>query len=135
MNQPTNTVANTNPAARAIGMYVGGYLAISIGAIVALTMLHGKQATQEAWIHGCIVAATALLMSTFARGAIRGKDRAYLRLRITSTTMIIAIAVTTAIPGDFPMWMKAEQIVCGLLLIGLAVTLNRASTRAFFKAK
>lgn len=137
MNQTTQTpkTAVINPAASAIKMFVGGYLAISLGAIVALAMLHGKQATREAWVHGYIVAATSLLMAAFARGTVRGKARAYLRLRITSTIMIVAIAVTTAIPGDFPAWMKVEQIVCGLLLIGLALALNRQNTKVFFSTK
>ena len=31
--------------------------------------------------------------------------------------MLIAIAVIIALPGTFPLWMKLEQAVCGLLLI------------------
>ncbi|HSX06984.1 MAG TPA: hypothetical protein VLG92_04655 [Candidatus Saccharimonadia bacterium] len=137
MDQPTNTSATKNPAAQAIGLYVGGYLAISLGALVALALLHNhhNQATQEAWVHGIIVAATALLMATFARGTARGNSRMYLRLRITSSIMIVAIAVTSAIPGDFPMWMKLEQVVCGLLLIALTFALNSRSTKTFFSTK
>lgn len=137
MNQITTQTPANNSVASAIALYVGSYLTISLGAVVALIVLHNHktQATQQAWVHGIIVATTALLMSTFARGAIRGKARAYLRLRIASTVMIVAIAVTTAIPGDFPMWMKIEQIVCGLLLVGLAVVLNRKSTKSIYSTK
>ncbi len=138
MNQATNPINKAqNPATRGIKMFVGGYVAISLGAILALIALHNHpaQATQEAWVHGIIVAATALLVAIFTRGTLKGNPRAYLRLRISSSVMIIAIAVTSAIPGDFPVWMKVEQTICGLLLIGLAVVLNRKNTRAFFSAK
>lgn len=33
-----------------------------------------------------------------------------------------AIAAIIALPGPFPLWMKIEQGVCGLLLIGVTVT-------------
>jgi len=136
MNQTTTTIT-TNPIARAIRLYVGSYLGISLGALLVLAALHGNhhQASQEAWVHGIIVATTSLLMATFARGTIRGNGNMYLRLRITSTVMVVAIAVTSAIPGDFPVWMKAEQIVCGLLLVGLIVALNRRPAKTFFSTK
>jgi hypothetical protein len=47
--------------------------------------------------------------------------RAYLRLRIVSTVMLVAIAVILAIPGDFPLWLKVEQAICGLLLLGVVI--------------
>jgi len=132
MNQPNNNKPQTltHPAANLIRLLVGGYVAISFGAIVALIALHyhPAQASQEAWVHGIIVAAMSLLMTRFAMGTIQGKDRMLLRLRITSTIMIIAIAITSAIPGDFPVWMKIEQSVCGLLLIALAFVLSRKNT-------
>lgn len=32
--------------------------------------------------------------------------------------MVAVIVVIIAVPGGFPVWMKIEQGVCGLLLIG-----------------
>lgn len=112
---------------------VGGYVIISLGALVMLFLLSNQ--TQEAWVHGVIVAATSLLMALFARGVLKGKARAYLRLRITTIVMVVAIAVTTAIPGDFPDWMKLEQAVCGLLLIAAVIVLNSSKMRRMFAAK
>lgn len=116
---------------------IGGYVAISLGAILALILMSGRKdlATQEAWVHGIIVATTSLLMALFTRGFIAGKARAYLRLRITTIIMLIAIVITTAIPGDFPLWMKAEQAVCGLLLAGAVFILNGKRIRSTFSAK
>jgi len=131
------TTTFNNSHIKAIALYVTGYVTVSLGALGVLIALHGNntEATKEAWVHGIIVAATSLLMALFARGAMQGKKRAYLRLRITSAIMIVAIAVTTAIPDDFPIWMKVEQVFCALLLIGLAITLNRRDTKAVYKAK
>lgn len=106
---------------------VGGYVAISVGAVIALIALHNHHnlATKEAWVHGIIVATTALLMALFTRGMIHGSAKARLRLRITTAIMLVAIAVTSAIPGDFPLWMKVEQGVCGVLLLGVVILINR----------
>jgi len=118
---------------RLIKGLVGGYVAISLGALVALFLMSNQ--TQEAWVHGVIVAATSLLMALFARGVIKGRAKAYLRLRITTIIMVIAIAITTAIPGDFPDWMKVEQVVCGLLLVGAVIVLNSSKMRRVFASK
>ena len=49
--------------------------------------------------------------------------------------MVVAIAVIIALPGTFPLWMKIEQGVCGLILIGVAVIVNGRHMRSLFAAK
>ena len=63
----------------------------------------------------------------FRGRAAEGHGRSYLRLRLVSAIMVVAIVVIIAIPGDFPVWLKIEQGVCGLLLLGV-VLLSMAST-------
>ena len=46
-----------------------------------------------------------------------------------------AIAVIIALPGSFPLWMKAEQGVAGLFMIGVAVLVNGSQLRSLFAAK
>lgn len=87
------------------------------------------------WIRGSIVVASAALMGRFAAGASRGSGRAWLRLRLVSTIMIVAIAVIIALPGTFPVWMKIEQGLCGLILIAVAVIVNGHDVRALFAAR
>ena len=128
----------TNPqtarAFRTIKLLVGAYLAISLAAMVVLVVLHGnsKVATEDAWVHGIIVAATALLMASFAVRTTRGSRNGYLRLRIASAVMLVAIVVIIAIPGSFPAWMKLEQGVCGLLLLGVVLLANGKQLRSVF---
>ncbi len=45
------------------------------------------------------------------------------------------MVVIIALPGTFPLWMKIEQGVCGLLLIGVAVLVNGKHLRSSFGAK
>jgi hypothetical protein len=48
--------------------------------------------------------------------------------------MTVAIAVIVALPGLIPLWMKVEQSVCGLLLLGVVVTVNGRHVRSLFAA-
>ncbi|TDO67321.1 hypothetical protein EV651_103231 [Kribbella sp. VKM Ac-2571] len=84
------------------------------------------------WVRGTIVVASALLTVLFARSAARGSRRGYLLLRIVSAVMLVAIVVIIALPGTFPLWMKGEQAVCGLLLLGVALQVNNKHLRSVF---
>jgi len=130
MNQPHMQKTRTTIAA-----LVGGYIAISLGAVIALYVMRTDTqfASKEAWVHGIIIAITAIIMGILTRITAKGNAKSYLRLRITTLILLIAIVVTTAIPGDFPIWMKVEQVVSGLLLLGVVILLNRSKTRASFK--
>lgn len=117
-----------------VKMLIGGYLAISVLTFVAIVLLRGDaSAVNDAvWVRGTIVVASALLMSAFAVRAGRGSRAAYRRLRLTSAAMVVAIAVIISLPGVFPLWMKAEQGVCGLLLLGVVVIVNGRQLRSAF---
>jgi hypothetical protein len=79
-----------------------------------------------------LVTASAAVTFAVAGRAARGSRRAFLRLRIIATVMLVAIAAIIAVPGDFPVWLKIEQGVCGLLLLGVAVHVHRGPLRAAF---
>lgn len=124
-------------ALRAVRALVGGYLAISILTLAAIVIMRDDAAvvTIAVWIRGTIVAATAILMFVFAVGAARGSARAYLRLRIVSGIMLVAIVVIIALPGTFPLWLKIEQGVCGLILAAVVVIANGRRVRTAFASK
>jgi len=71
----------------------------------------------------------------FTVRASLGSARSFLRLRIVSAVMLIAIAVIIALPGTFSLWMKLEQAVCGLLLISVVALVNDHRLRALFSAE
>jgi hypothetical protein len=129
-----NTTIQDRPRAALHGvrLLVGVYVTISVATLAAIVLLRDDATVVNpaVWIRGTIVAATSVLMFSFATRAARGSARAYLRLRIVSAVMVVAIAVIIAIPGTFPVWLKIEQGACGLVLIGVVVLANSRHVRA-----
>ncbi len=127
----------TAAAFRRIKLLAGGYLGISALAVVAIVLLrhHPAEVTSAVWTHGVLVAASALVAFGLAVRAARGSRGAYRRLRISSAVIVVAIAVIIALPGSFPLWMKAEQGLAGLFMIGVAVLVNRSHLRSLFAAR
>lgn len=139
MNTATNQTLRARPDdtptridLRGVRPLVGAYLAISVLTLVAIVLLrHDAAAVNSAvWVRGTVVVASALLTTLLARRAAAGSRRAFLRLRIVSAAMVVAIAVIIALPGTFPLWLKIEQGACGLLLLGVAVRVNGRRPRS-----
>lgn len=74
-------------------------------------------------------------MTSFAARTARGHSRSYLRLRLASGVMVLAIAVIVALPGAFPVWLKVEQAVCGVLLLLVVGIVNGKRIRSAFASK
>jgi hypothetical protein len=129
--------AGTQEAMRGAKRLVGAYVGVSALTLVAIVLLrnHASLVNAAVWIRGSIVVASALLSLSFAVRAARGSGRNLLRLRIVSAIMIVAIATIIALPGTFPVWMKIDQGVCGVLLIGVAVLVNSRRVRSQFAGK
>ncbi|MFD7153326.1 hypothetical protein ACFV9C_01935 [Kribbella sp. NPDC059898] len=121
-------------ALRSVQLLVTGYVAISLLTLIAIIVLrnHSTVVNDAVWVRGTIVVGSSLLTFLFARSAAKGSHRGYLRLRIVSAVMLVAIAVIIALPGTFPLWMKGEQAVCGLLLLGVTLVVNSKHLRSVF---
>lgn len=121
-------------ALRPVVGLIGAHLLLSLVAVVVL-IADGRDpavATQDAWVHGVIVAATAVLLLTFAVRALGGRRRAYVRLRISSGVLLIALIVIAALPGAFPVWMRAMEAVSAICLAVAVVIINSGGARARF---
>jgi O-antigen/teichoic acid export membrane protein len=112
---PPARFRSTLAGMRTTRILVACYLTLSVLTVVAVFLMrdHAGLVNPAVWIRTSIVAASAALLMSFV---VR---RAYQRLRIVSTIMLVAIAVILAVPGDFPLWLKVEQAICGLLLLGV----------------
>jgi hypothetical protein len=135
MTSPVNVEHPRSTAAlRSVQLLVAGYLAISVLTLIAIIALRNNAtAVNDAvWTRGTIVVASAALTFLFARRAAQGSRKGYLRLRIVSAVMLVAIVVIISLPGTFPLWMKGEQAVCGLLLLGVALLVNGKHLRSVF---
>jgi hypothetical protein len=114
---------------RKVVTILGGYVAVSLLTLVVAVIFrgHASMVNSAVWIRGTIVAASSLLTLRFAVGAAGGDRGMLRRLRIITAVMLAAIVVIIALPGTFPVWMKIEQGICGVLLAAVVVMVNRRS--------
>ncbi|GHG07745.1 hypothetical protein GCM10017567_25500 [Amycolatopsis bullii] len=128
----TSISGMTTTAFRPVLLLTGGYAGLSVLTLVAIVLLRNDHAlvTDAVWVRATLVVASSLLTFAFARSAARGSRKGLLRLRIVAAAMLVAIAVIVALPGLFPMWLRIEQAVCGLLLLGVTVLVNGRRVRA-----
>jgi hypothetical protein len=131
----STTLNRTQATFRAVKLLVGSYLVLSVATVIAAVLMRDDATFVNAavWIRGSIVVATSVLMWFFVRAAARGSSRGYLRLRIASAVMVVAIAVILSVPGPFPLWMKIEQGVCGVILLVVVLLVNQKPLRASFR--
>lgn len=124
-------------AFRSVKVLVGCYLGISMLTLATVVVLRNNAAIVPAsvWVRGSIVVVHAWVTLLFAIRAARGSRAGYILLRLSSAIMAVAVAVILAIPGDFPLWFKIEQGICGLLLLGVAAVVNGKQMRSTFDSK
>lgn len=124
-------------AFRTVKLLIGSYLGVSVLTLAAIIFFRNNAdiVTTPVWVRGIIVTASALLTHLFASQMARGSSSGYLRLRLVSAIMCVAIVVIIALPGTFPLWMKIEQGICGLLLLGVVVIVNGKYLRSTFATR
>ncbi len=129
--------ATNHKAFSIVRTLLAGYLTISVLTLAAIVLLRNDASVVNpaVWIRGTIVAASSVLTLALAAGAARGSRGAYRRLRIITAVMPVAIVVIIALPGTFPLWMKIEQAVCGLLLLGVVAIVNGRRVRTLFATR
>lgn len=120
-----------------IKLLAGGYLGVSLAALAAIVLMrnHTAEVTSSVWVQGIVIAASAVGAFVAANRAAHGSRGAYLRLRILSVVVVAAVVVKIALPGVFPLWVKAELGVLGLLMAGVAVLVNSSQLRSLFAAR
>ncbi|HEY2058673.1 MAG TPA: hypothetical protein VGH57_09930 [Amycolatopsis sp.] len=121
-------------AFRLVRGLVSGYLGLSVLTLVAIFLLRDNKTmvTDSVWVRATIVVASALLTLSLTVRASRGSPGAFRRLRIVSGVMLVAIVVIAALPGAFPVWLRIEQGVCGLALLGVVLIINGRHLRSLF---
>lgn len=121
---------------RAVTALVGGYLGLSALTLCAIILFRDNPSivTIAVWIRGSLVAASAVVLFLAALRASGGSARAFLRVRLISAIVLIAIVVIIALPGTFPLWLKIEQAICGILLVGVVILVNGRHLRDNFAA-
>jgi O-antigen/teichoic acid export membrane protein len=130
----TVTASAAAQALRGTRVLLGAYLVLSVLTMVAIVVFRDdvSMVTDTVWVRCTIVLVSALLTVLFARSAARGSRRGFLRLRIVTAVMVVAIAVIVALPGFLPVWVRVEQGVCGVVLLAVVVVTNGRRVRSVF---
>jgi hypothetical protein len=125
---------DTRRAFCTVRLLVLAYLGLSVVTLAAAIALrdHHTLVNPAVLVRGTIVVASAALTLLLTVRAANGSRSAFRRLRILSAVMLVAIATIIALPGTFPVWMKVEQGVCGLALLGVAAVVNGRHLRSLF---
>lgn len=142
MTQTHPSAASTLESARRAAfrpalILVATFLAISAAMLVFLAGASAAGAGFDSaiWIRSSLVLASAIVLLLLAVGAVRGSRSAWVRLRIISPVVLVAVIVIVSIPGFLPDWVRIEQAVCGILMLPVAIFVNLRRTRALFPAK
>ncbi|MFF0145232.1 hypothetical protein ATK36_4779 [Amycolatopsis sulphurea] len=126
--------ADARSALGTVRVLVISYAVLSVLTLGAIVLLrnHHDLVTVSVWIRGGLVALSSWLTLFFVARAAQGHRGALRRLQRISVVLVVAIVVIIALPGAFPMWLRIEQGVCGLLLLGVAVLVNSRKVRSSF---
>ncbi|MGN8027150.1 hypothetical protein [Microbacterium sp. 22242] len=109
---------------------------VSVLALVAaaiLAVVDPAEVNWVVWLRGSVVAAASLIFVLVTRAAARGSRAAYTRMRWISIIAPIGIGLIIVSPDSgYPVWMKLEQAVVGVIIVVIAVLLNRRFMRESF---
>lgn len=128
MDDPNHVIAF-----RRLKALVGLYATVSVLTFAGLVAYRDSSSvTQPVWVRISIVAVSSLILFALTLRAARGSRGAFRRLRILSAVMLVAIVVIVSLPGMFPVWMRIEQSVCGVLLLAVVAVSNGRGLRTRF---
>jgi hypothetical protein len=116
---------------RLVNRLLVGFLAMSV-LLAAVTFVLRDHVPSTVWgrVIGLLVASPLYLL--FANRMAAGRRWAYVRLRVLSVLGTVGIAVLVALPGLYPVWMRAEQAAQGVVLLALAVVVSRPALKSRF---
>ncbi|MGI5491317.1 hypothetical protein [Microtetraspora malaysiensis] len=113
---------------------VAAYGALSAAVLITVVALAvtGHTVTSFMWGRSAGVLASAAVTYWLTVLASRGARWAYLRVRIVSIIMPLAIIGVDMIPGICPAWFAVMQAACALAIAGAAFIVNGSGLRAAF---
>jgi hypothetical protein len=132
----THADAARRSALRPAVILIGSFLGLSgaMVAFLAVVTAIGLGIDIAIWIRCSLVLASAVVLLWCTLSAARGSRPAWIRLRVVSLIVVIAVIVIVSIPGFLPDWVRLEQAVCGLLVLPVAIIANLPRTGVHFPA-
>ncbi|MFD1542403.1 hypothetical protein [Nonomuraea guangzhouensis] len=125
---------HTQQAFGKVKRFVAVYGAFSVAVLIVIVILSvtGREVTSFMWGRTGGMFASAVVTYWLAVLASRGARWAYVRVRIISVIVPIAIIAIDGIPGALPLWFVALQVAGALALVPAAFIVNRSELRAAF---
>lgn len=110
--------------------------ALALAAAAVLAVVDPVEVNWVVWLRGTVVAVASVVFVLVTRAAAKGSRAAYTRMRWISILAPIGIFLILIAPDSgYPLWMKIEQGIVGVIIVAIAVILNRRTMRdAFPKA-
>ncbi|MBS1897334.1 MULTISPECIES: hypothetical protein [unclassified Microbacterium] len=106
---------------------------IALAAAAVLAVVDPAEVNWVVWLRGSVVAVASLVFVVVTRAVARGSRRAFTRMRWISILAPIGIGLIIVSPDSgYPLWMKIEQGLIGVLIVVIAVLLNSRQMRAAF---
>ncbi len=87
--------------------------------------------TASLWSRVATVAVIAIVYSFIIRSLRRGRRRSWIRIMILSVVSLAGIAYLI-FSGQYPAWVRVEQVVQALVLVALLWAATRPGVRAHF---
>ncbi|MEU6788889.1 hypothetical protein ABZ912_57740 [Nonomuraea angiospora] len=109
-----------------------GALSAVVLATVAVLAISGQTVTSFMWGRSAGVLASAAVTYWLTVRAARGARWAYLRVRVISIVMPVAIVAVDLIPGLCPTWFAMMQAVCALAIAAAGFVVNGSGLLAAF---
>ncbi len=111
---------------------LAAFLLVSLGteAVLIVRSTTGTPVDGAVWGRCSVVLASSVALLLLTVATARGSRTAWVRLRIISVVVVLAVVVIVSIPGFLPGWVRIEQGVCGGLVLPVAILVNLRSTRA-----
>lgn len=106
---------------------------ITLAVAGLLSAIDPKEVNWVVWLRGGVVAVACVVLVAVTAAAARGNRTAYVRMRWISILAPVGIvAIVLAPDTGYPVWMKVEQVLLGVLIVLIAVQLNRSAVRRAF---
>lgn len=129
-----SAISDRAAAFRPILILLTAFVVVSCAmeAVLVVQSATGLDIESAIWIRCSLVLASSVTVLLFAVAAARGSRNAWIRLRIISAVVVVAVIVIVSIPGFLPDWVRIEQGICGALVLPVAVLLNLPRFSALF---
>jgi hypothetical protein len=134
IDQPRLDHPRTHRAFRAVRALLAVLFVISLASVLfaVIEQADSDLVNTVVWIRSIAVVAAAVLLYAFAAQAARGKGWAYRRLRLLSFIIPVGVVILIVAPGEYPLWLKIEQAVCGLVVLSIGLILSASHMRSLF---